>query len=58
MTAFRVPYVGELGWELYTDAATGLWLWDTLWAAGQEHGVVAAGRSALSSVRLEKGYRS
>jgi glycine cleavage system aminomethyltransferase T len=58
VTALRVSYVGELGWELYTDAATGLRLWDTLWAAGQEHGVAAAGRSALSSLRLEKGYRA
>ncbi|WP_369140958.1 GcvT family protein [Modestobacter versicolor] len=58
VTALRVSYVGELGWELYTDAATGLRLWDTLWAAGQEHGVVAAGRSAFSSLRLEKGYRA
>src|SRR4051794_16279950 len=45
VTALRVSYVGELGWELYTDAATGLRLWDTLWAAGQEHGVATAGRS-------------
>jgi glycine cleavage system aminomethyltransferase T len=36
----------------------GLKLWDTLWEAGQPHGVVAAGRSAFSSLRLEKGYRS
>jgi glycine cleavage system aminomethyltransferase T len=53
-----VSYVGELGWELYTTADLGLKLWDTLWAAGQEHGVVAAGRSAFNSLRLEKGYRA
>ncbi|HEV7872143.1 MAG TPA: glycine cleavage T C-terminal barrel domain-containing protein, partial [Modestobacter sp.] len=58
VTALRVSYVGELGWELYTDAATGLRLWDTLWAAGQQHGAVAAGRSAFNSLRLEKGYRA
>jgi glycine cleavage system aminomethyltransferase T len=55
--ALRLSYVGELGWELYTSADLGLRLWDTLWAAGAEHGVIAAGRSAFNSLRLEKGYR-
>jgi glycine cleavage system aminomethyltransferase T len=36
----------------------GLTLWDTLWDAGQQHGVIAAGRGAFTSLRLEKGYRS
>ncbi|MET9375200.1 FAD-dependent oxidoreductase [Streptomyces sp. NPDC002992] len=58
VTAMRLSYVGELGWELYTSADLGLRLWDTLWEAGQEHGVIAAGRSAFNSLRLEKGYRS
>jgi glycine cleavage system aminomethyltransferase T/glycine/D-amino acid oxidase-like deaminating enzyme len=58
VTALRLSYVGELGWELYTTADLGLKLWDTLWAAGQEHGVIAAGRGAFNSLRLEKGYRS
>lgn len=58
VTALRVSYVGELGWELYTTADAGLRLWDTLWEAGRQHGVVAAGRSAFNSLRLEKGYRS
>ncbi|MFJ8666515.1 FAD-dependent oxidoreductase [Streptomyces sp. NPDC093600] len=58
VTAMRLSYVGELGWELYTSADLGLRLWDTLWEAGREHGVIAAGRSAFNSLRLEKGYRS
>jgi dimethylglycine oxidase len=58
VTALRLSYVGELGWELYTTADMGLKLWDTLWAAGQEHGVIAAGRGAFNSLRLEKGYRA
>ena len=37
---------------------TGRKLWDTLWEAGQAHGVIAAGRGAFNSLRLEKGYRS
>lgn len=58
VTAMRLSYVGELGWELYTSAEYGLRLWDVLWEAGQELGVVAAGRAAFNSLRLEKGYRS
>ncbi len=58
VTALRLSYVGELGWELYTTADLGLRLWDTLWSAGQQLGLVAGGRSAFNSLRLEKGYRS
>ncbi|MFI6444555.1 FAD-dependent oxidoreductase [Kitasatospora sp. NPDC050543] len=58
VTAMRLSYVGELGWELYTTADNGQKLWDTLWEAGQPLGIVAAGRSAFNSLRLEKGYRS
>ncbi|MGW5304959.1 GcvT family protein [Streptomyces griseoluteus] len=58
VTALRLSYVGELGWELYTTADLGLRLWDTLWEAGRELGVIAAGRSAFDSLRLEKGYRA
>lgn len=57
-TALRVSYVGALGWELYTTADMGLKLWDTLWDAGQSHEIIAAGRGALNSLRLEKGYRA
>jgi glycine cleavage system aminomethyltransferase T len=55
--ALRVSYVGELGWELYTSPEYGGRLWDLLWAAGQPDGLVAAGRAAFDTLRLEKGYR-
>ena len=55
--ALRVTYVGELGWELYCPMEFGLRLWDELWAAGREHGLVAGGYRAIDSCRLEKGYR-
>ncbi|MGP3953075.1 GcvT family protein [Streptomyces sp. 7N604] len=58
VTAMRLSYVGELGWELYTTADMGLKLWDTLWDAARPHGGIAAGRGAFNSLRLEKGYRS
>ncbi|GAA4889342.1 GcvT family protein [Actinomycetospora straminea] len=58
VTAMRLSYVGELGWEIYTSAEYGQRLWDVLWRAGRPLGVVAAGRAAFNSLRLEKGYRS
>jgi dimethylglycine oxidase len=58
VTAMRLSYVGELGWEIYTSADNGQRLWDVLWCAGQDLGVIAAGRAAFNSLRLEKGYRA
>jgi 4-methylaminobutanoate oxidase (formaldehyde-forming) len=54
--ALRVTYVGELGWEIYCPTEYGLGLWTTLWQAGREQGLVAAGYRAIDSLRLEKGY--
>ncbi|MES1196299.1 MAG: FAD-dependent oxidoreductase, partial [Steroidobacter sp.] len=54
----RLSYVGELGYEIYTTADFALKLWDTLWQAGKKYGLIAAGRGAFNSMRLEKGYRS
>ncbi|GGA61752.1 sarcosine dehydrogenase [Pseudoclavibacter endophyticus] len=56
--ALRVSYVGELGWELYVSADHGRYVWDTLFEAGAELGLIAAGRRAFNALRLEKGYRS
>lgn len=49
VTALRLSYVGELGWEIYTSAENGQRLWDVLWQAGQRHGIIAAGRAAFAS---------
>jgi glycine cleavage system aminomethyltransferase T len=49
--------VGELGWELWAPVEYGQRLWDTLWEAGQDLDVRPMGGGALSSMRLEKGYR-
>ena len=57
VTALRVTYVGELGWEFYCPMEYGLLLWDTLWAAGRPMGMIAGGYRAIDSLRLEKGYR-
>jgi glycine cleavage system aminomethyltransferase T len=55
--ALRVSYVGELGWELYVSPEYGARLWDLLWEAGRYVGLIAAGRAAFDTLRLEKGYR-
>ena len=54
----RISYVGELGWEAYTRMEQGSSLWDTLWEAGQEFGLVPVGAGVYGTTgRLEKGYR-
>ena len=57
-TLWRLSYVGESGYEIYTTADFALKLWDTLMAAGEEFGIIPAGRGAYNAMRLEKGYRS
>jgi 4-methylaminobutanoate oxidase (formaldehyde-forming) len=57
LLALRVTYVGEAGWELYAPTEYGRALWEALWAAGREHGLVAGGYRAIDALRLEKGYR-
>ncbi len=55
---FRISYVGELGWEIYVPMEQGLHLWDTLWGAGRDHGVLAVGMGVCAgTARLEKSYR-
>ena len=58
VTALRLSYVGELGWELYASAEYGARLWELLWTSAREQGGIAAGRGAFNAMRLEKGYRS
>ena len=55
--ALRVTYVGELGWELHVPAEYGAGVYDDLMAAGADLGIRPVGLAAMSSLRLEKGYR-
>jgi glycine cleavage system aminomethyltransferase T/glycine/D-amino acid oxidase-like deaminating enzyme len=54
--AVRIGYVGELGYELYIPQEFVAHVYDTLWAAGQAHGIANVGYRAIESCRLEKGY--
>jgi 4-methylaminobutanoate oxidase (formaldehyde-forming) len=55
--ALRVTYVGELGYELHIPTEYAAYVYEILWEAGRELGVVNAGYRAIESLRLEKGYR-
>jgi 4-methylaminobutanoate oxidase (formaldehyde-forming) len=53
----RITYLGELGYELYIPAEQAVDVYDRLVAAGEAVGLRHAGLKALSSLRMEKGYR-
>lgn len=53
----RITYLGELGYELYVPAEAAVGVYDRLVAAGEPLGLRHAGLKALSSLRMEKGYR-
>jgi len=55
--ASRISYAGELGWELTTDPAWAVAVWDRLTDAGRPFGLEPFGYRALDSLRMEKGYR-
>jgi 4-methylaminobutanoate oxidase (formaldehyde-forming) len=57
VTVARITYLGELGYELYIPAEQAVHVYDLLVAAGQNFGMRHIGLRALSSLRLEKGYR-
>ena len=55
-TAFRITYVGELGYELYIPSEFAGHVYETLWDAGENLDVKNAGYRVIGSTRLEKGY--
>jgi 4-methylaminobutanoate oxidase (formaldehyde-forming) len=58
VSALRLSYVGELGWELYVPWAQAGSLYDAIFDAGEPHGLRHAGYHAMNTLRLETGYRS
>ncbi len=53
----RVTYLGELGYELHVPTEQATHVYDRIVEAGPTFGLRHAGLKALSSLRLEKGYR-
>lgn len=54
----RVSYTGDLGFEIYCDPMAQRQLWNTLFAAGQAHGIAPFGMRAMMSLRLDKFFGS
>ena len=55
VTISRTGYTGDLGYELWVDAARAVPLWDAVIAAGEPHGITPAGIWALDLARIEAG---
>ena len=53
----RITYLGELGYELHIPAEQAVHVYDRIVEAGCSLGLRHAGLKALSSLRMEKGYR-
>ncbi|MGH2819684.1 MAG: aminomethyltransferase family protein [Actinomycetota bacterium] len=51
----RTGYTGDLGYELWVDAADALAVWDALMVAGPDHALRPAGMVALDIARIEAG---
>lgn len=52
----RTGYTGDLGYELWTDPAHALALWDAIFAVQGQYDIHVMGLSALEMVRIEAGF--
>ncbi len=52
----RTGYTGDLGYELFIRPKAALKLWDRLWKAGRNWGLIPIGTHALDIARLEAGF--
>lgn len=55
--AFRMSFVGELGWELYVPSEFAVGVYDRIVEVGSELGMMHAGMETLESTRTEAGRR-
>jgi 4-methylaminobutanoate oxidase (formaldehyde-forming) len=54
--AYRVTYIGELGWELYIPTEYMAYAFELLQKAGQEFDIQNTGYRAIDSLRMEKRF--
>ena len=54
--ALRLSFVGELGWELHAPLDRIGELYDSLFEAGEAHGLVDLGAYAFNGMRMEKAH--
>jgi aminomethyltransferase len=52
----RTGFTGDLGYELWITPDKALELWDALFAAGENFGIMAMGTEALEHARIEAGF--
>ena len=56
--AMRISYVGEAGWELHVPVGDAEALYQELTLVGGPLGMMPIGNYAISSMRIEKGFRA
>lgn len=56
LTVSRTGYTGDLGYELWLHPSKAEALWDALFEAGKDLGIMAIGTSALEQSRIEAAY--
>ena len=54
--AFRITYIGELGWELYIPTEYLQYVYELLLQAGRQFDITNIGYRAIDSLRIEKRY--
>jgi aminomethyltransferase len=52
----RTGFTGDLGYEIWIEAAKAEAMWDALFAAGKKRGIRAIGTHALEMTRIEAGF--
>ena len=55
VTISRTGFTGDLGYEIWVNADDALGVWDAVSDAGQGHGVIPFGQTALLMARIEAG---
>lgn len=53
---FRISFSGETSFEINIPATYGLWMWEQLMEAGNDHDLVPYGTEAMHLLRAEKGF--
>ncbi|MGI9353421.1 MAG: sarcosine oxidase subunit alpha family protein [Rhizobiaceae bacterium] len=53
---FRISFSGELAYEVNVPWRYGEAMWNAIWEAGQDHGLIPYGTEALGVLRIEKGH--
>jgi aminomethyltransferase len=51
----RAGYSGELGYEVFCHPKDAVEVFETIWAAGEPHGMAPLGLAALDMIRIEAG---